>query len=133
MKKLTQEEIEPLYQWESTGDPASPIIALIATSSGLGQGDIQGKIAALVAAGTGYYMYKNYKEDQIYDETLSEQPTSGGYSNGRMMQQTMQPTMGYSSYKRDSLATAGVVGGLDRNKIGHHKMGSNKNSHLFGG
>jgi len=94
---------------------------------------IYGGAAALVAAGTGYYMYKNYKEDQIYDETLSEQPTSGGYSNGRMMQQTMQPTMGYSSYKRDSLATAGVVGGLDRNKIGHHKMGSNKNSHLFGG
>ena len=94
---------------------------------------IYGGAAALVAAGVGYYMYDNYKEDQIYDETLAEQPTSGGYSNGRMMQQTMQPTMGYSSYKRDSLATAGVVGGLDRNKIGHHKMGSNKNSHLFGG
>ena len=94
---------------------------------------IYGGAAALVAAGVGYYMYENYKEDQIYDETLAEQPTSGGYSNGRMMQQTMQPTMGYSSYKRDSLATAGVVGGLDRNKIGHHKMGSNKNSHLFGG
>lgn len=94
---------------------------------------IYGGAAALVAAGAGYYMYKNYKEDQIYDETLSEQPTSGGYSNGRMMQQTMQPRMGYSSYKKDSLATAGVVGGLDRNKIGHHKMGSNKNSHLFGG
>ena len=78
---------------------------------------IYGGAAALVAAGTGYYMYKNYKEDQIYDETLAEQPTSGGYSNGRMMQQTMQPTMGYSSYKRDSLATAGGVGGLERNKI----------------
>lgn len=109
-------------------EPSKALSFFIENKKGIYSG-----VAALVAAGTGYYMYKNYKEDQIYDETLSEQPTSGGYSNGRMMQQTMQPKMGYSSYKKDSLATAGVVGGLDRNKIGHHKMGSNKNSHLFGG
>jgi hypothetical protein len=31
------------------------------------------------------------------------------------------------------LVTAGVVGNLDRNKIGHTKMGPNKNNHLYGG
>ena len=33
----------------------------------------------------------------------------------------------------DPLATAGVVGNLDRNKIGHHNMSSKKHAHLFGG
>jgi hypothetical protein len=43
----------------------------------------------------------------------------------------MQPQQ--SSFRRDPLTTAGVVGNLDRNKIGHYKMGAQKNAHLFGG
>ena len=34
--------------------------------------------------------------------------------------------------EKDPLFTAGIVGNLDRQKIGHTSMGSNKNSHLFG-
>jgi len=37
------------------------------------------------------------------------------------------------SSRRDPLVTAGVVGNLDRNKIGHTKMGNNKYNHLYGG
>jgi hypothetical protein len=45
----------------------------------------------------------------------------------------MQPQASLSSYRRDPLVTAGVVGNLDRNKIGHHNMSSKKHAHLFGG
>jgi hypothetical protein len=34
---------------------------------------------------------------------------------------------------QDPLATAGVVGNLDRAKIGHTNMGSNKYDYLFAG
>ena len=39
---------------------------------------------------------------------------------------------GQTSRRKDPLFTAGVVGNLDRQKIGHTSMGSNKNSNLFG-
>ncbi|MES2676721.1 MAG: hypothetical protein V4612_00195 [Pseudomonadota bacterium] len=51
MKKEKQTKIASSYQWQTVGDSSNPIIALIATSSGLGQVDIQNKISALVAAG----------------------------------------------------------------------------------
>ena len=89
--------------------------------------------AGIVAAGVGYYMYGNYKENQIYDETLEEQPSTYKVSNGEMMQNTMRSTESLSSYRRDPLVTAGVVGNLDRSKIGHYNMSSKKHSHLFGG
>ena len=38
-----------------------------------------------------------------------------------------------TSARRDPLVTAGVVGNLDRNKIGHTGMGPNKYNHLYGG
>jgi hypothetical protein len=91
---------------------------------------IYGSGLGLLAAGAGYYMYNKVKENQVYNETLEEQPTQG-YSTGRMMEDTMQPQQ--SSFRRDPLTTAGVVGNLDRNKIGHYKMGAQKNAHLFGG
>jgi hypothetical protein len=37
-----------------------------------------------------------------------------------------------TSSRRDPLVTAGVVGNLDRNKIGHTQMGANKYNHLYG-
>jgi hypothetical protein len=94
---------------------------------------IYGTGAGILAAGVGYYMYGKRKEDQIYDETMEQQPVTQKASTGQMMRQTMQPQASLSSYRRDPLVTAGVVGNLDRNKIGHHNMSSKKNAHLFGG
>lgn len=94
---------------------------------------IYGTGAGILAAGVGYYMYGNYKENQIYDETLEEQPSTYKVSNGEMMQNTMRSTDALSSYRRDPLVTAGVVGNLDRSKIGHYSMSPKKHSHLFGG
>lgn len=94
---------------------------------------IYGTGAGILAAGVGYYMYGKRKEDQIYDETMEQQPVTQKTSTGQMMRQTMQPQASLSSYRRDPLVTAGVVGNLDRNKIGHHNMSSKKHAHLFGG
>lgn len=94
---------------------------------------IYGTGAGILAAGVGYYMYGKHKENQIYDETMEQQPVTQKASTGQMMRQTMQPQASLSSYRRDPLVTAGVVGNLDRNKIGHHNMSSKKNAHLFGG
>jgi hypothetical protein len=94
---------------------------------------IYGTGAGILAAGVGYYMYGRHKENQIYDETIQQQPITQKVSNGEMMRQTMQPQASLSSYRRDPLVTAGVVGNLDRNKIGHHNMSSKKHAHLFGG
>jgi hypothetical protein len=94
---------------------------------------IYGTGAGILAAGVGYYMYGKRKEDQIYDETMEQQPVTQKASTGQMMRQTMQPQASLSSHRRDPLVTAGVVGNLDRNKIGHHNMSSKKHAHLFGG
>lgn len=83
----------------------------------------------LLAAGAGYYMYKNYQENQVYDETLEQQPyqtSSAGRPSPALTQQDL------ASFRRDPLVTAGIVGNLDRNKIGHTNMGPNKYNHLFG-
>ena len=94
---------------------------------------IYGTGAGILAAGVGYYMYGKHKESEIYNETMQQQPSTQKVSNGEMMRQTMQPQDNFSSYRRDPLVTAGVVGNLDRNKIGHHNMSSKKHAHLFGG
>jgi hypothetical protein len=83
----------------------------------------------LIAAGIGYYGYRRYKENQMYDETLEQQPIEYGgqrRSSPRLTQSDM------ASFRRDPLVTAGVVGNLDRNKIGHTQMGPNKYNHLYG-
>ena len=90
---------------------------------------IYGTGAGILAAGAGYYMYRKHKEEEMYDETLEQQPSTYKVSNGEMMQSTGS----FSSYRRDPLGTAGVVGNLDRSKIGHYSMSPKKHSHLFGG
>jgi hypothetical protein len=83
----------------------------------------------LLAAGAGYYIYKNYQENKVYDETVEQQPLQKS-SAGRPSPVLTQEDL--ASFRRDPLVTAGVVGNLDRNKIGHTKMGPNKYNHLYG-
>ena len=84
----------------------------------------------LAAAGIGYYMYNNRREEKNIQETMAYMPTEP--ANNRTFRQMQPPAMPQST-RRDPLVTAGVVGNLDRNKIGHTKMGPNKNNHLYGG
>ena len=87
---------------------------------------------AIGAVGLGYMASKKYREHNLYDETLEQQPTPR-MPTGQMMNQSFPIDGTINSYRRDPLVTAGVVGNLDRNKINHYKMGNDKYNHLFGG
>ena len=86
-------------------------------------------LAASAIAGAGYYMYNKHKDSQIYQETVETQPFEKQKDYSPKAFQNAQFTRGYS----DPLKTAGIVGNLDRGKIGHHKMGQNRYGHLYGG
>ena len=86
----------------------------------------------LAAAGIGYYISKKNRESDLYNETLKSQPTEPGNPR-RAMQRSQASLAGPQSTRRDPLVTAGIVGNLDRNKIGHTQMGPNKYNHLYGG
>lgn len=86
----------------------------------------------LAAAGIGYYIGKKNREAKLYDETVKSQPTEPGNPR-RAMQRSQASLASPQSTRRDPLVTAGVVGNLDRNKIGHTQMGPNKYNHLYGG
>lgn len=83
-------------------------------------------------AATGYYAYKKGREKQLYEETLQQQPTERNITTDDMRVSSRVFSQ-VSSVRKDPLGTAGVVGNLDRAKIGHTQMGPNKYNHLFGG
>jgi len=85
-------------------------------------------VAALSA---GYYLARRGRDKQLHEQVMQEQPTE----NPGLVQQAnydMQDATMIDSIRRDPLVTAGVVGNLDRNKIGHTMMGPNKYNYLFG-
>jgi hypothetical protein len=86
----------------------------------------------LAAAGIGYYIGKKNREAKLYDETVKSQPTEPGNPR-RAIQRSQASLANPQSTRRDPLVTAGIVGNLDRNKIGHTQMGPNKYNHLYGG
>jgi hypothetical protein len=86
----------------------------------------------LAALGAGYYMSKKHRESNLYDETVKSQPIEPGNPR-RAMQRSQASLAGPQSTRRDPLVTAGIVGNLDRSKIGHTQMGPNKYNHLYGG
>ena len=67
------------------------------------------------------------------DEVMEQQPLEqeGPMSIGDF-NRADQALARQTSSRRDPLVTAGVVGNLDRNKIGHTQMGANKYNHLYG-
>jgi hypothetical protein len=77
-------------------------------------------------------MSKKYRENQIYDETIEAQPTER-FARSQGLSDQMELQASISSFRRDPLVTAGVVGNLDRNKIGHYRMGNDKYNHLYSG
>jgi hypothetical protein len=86
---------------------------------------------AVAAFSAGYYLARRNRENSSYDQTMHQQPTE----RPGIIQQAnlgMQQNSDISSTRRDPLVTSGVVGNLDRNKIGHTGMGPNKYNHLFG-
>lgn len=88
-------------------------------------------LAAVGLLSAGYYIAKKNRKQNLYDEVTQEQPLEGRGSVTQSNDNTIQ-SYPQSSTRRDPLVTAGVVGNLDRNKIGHTNMGPNKYNHLYG-
>lgn len=89
-------------------------------------------LGAVAALSAGYYVAKKHRERQLYDETLEQQPTERTPTT-RMYNDFSGQFSSMESTRRDPLATAGVVGNLDRRRTGHTQMGPRKYDHLFGG
>ena len=89
-------------------------------------------IGALALAGTitGYKMAKRQNENDGYNGTMDLAPVEQGQRPYGIQEALMGN--GQTSRRKDPLFTAGVVGNLDRQKIGHTSMGPSKHSHLFG-
>jgi len=85
-------------------------------------------LAAAAAAGVGYKMAKKKNENDLYESTIEAQPVEQGQRPYGIQEAMMN---GRKSSTRNPMATAGVVGNLDRNKVGHTKMGPNKHGNLF--
>lgn len=87
---------------------------------------------ALGAAIPSYYLYRNYQENNLYDETIEPQPYEATNQVKSINSDLIEFNSAGSS-RRDPLRTAGVVGNLDRSKINHTQMGNRKYDHLFQG
>jgi hypothetical protein len=83
---------------------------------------------ATAAAVVGYKTIKRREENELYESTMAIAP----YEEGRRPYGIQEALMNGTSRRKDPLFTAGIVGNLDRQKIGHTSMGSNKYNHLFG-
>jgi hypothetical protein len=91
-------------------------------------------LGAVAALSAGYYIGKRSQKQDLYEEVMQQQPTEaniGPMAIADFNALDQQMASQYSS-RRDPLVTAGVVGNLDRNKISHTRMGSDKYNHLFG-
>jgi len=84
---------------------------------------------AVAAAGIGGMVAKKRNESQQYSTTMNAMPVERGKRPYGIQESMFSLKQGSS--RRSPLSTAGVVGNLDRNKINHTSMGTDKNSHLF--
>jgi hypothetical protein len=87
--------------------------------------------AVSFAAYGAHKINQRRKENELYERTIEVSPVESGTRPYGIQEALMKGNQ--SSSRRDPLVTAGVVGNLDRSKIGHSMMGSDKHSHLFGG
>ena len=85
--------------------------------------------AVLASAMIGSRAARKNNTKDLYEDTMMLAPPEEGQRPYGIQEALLN---GQKSRRRDPLFTAGVVGNLDRQKIGHTSMGSDKNSHLFG-
>jgi hypothetical protein len=94
------------------------------------KGGLKAAAIGMTAAAAGYYIYRRSREDNVYDDTIDEQPIQQYAARFSSDESVAQPM---NTRRRDPLVTAGVVGNLDRNKIGHYRMGNDKYNNLYSG
>ena len=87
------------------------------------------------AAIAGYYLFNKVRGRSEINETMAPQEYERHdfYERYRAEMGEELP-QGYGIRPSEhALATAGLVGNLDKEKLGHHRMGPGKHGHLFGG
>lgn len=95
------------------------------------------KKALVIGAAVSFATYgahkinQRRKENELYEPTIEVGPVESGSRPYGIQDALLKGDR--SSSRKDPLVTAGIVGNLDRSKIGHSMMGSDKHSHLFGG
>jgi hypothetical protein len=94
-------------------------------------------VALGLGVGAAAYYLLRKKDPKPGEETLADQPFEAGDFYARYQQETggggrLSVDDNTGRKAGDTLRTAGVMGGLDARKIGHHRMGPSKDSHLFG-
>jgi hypothetical protein len=90
-------------------------------------------VGAVAALSAGYYLARRKAKSDPIDEVMEQQPLEqDGPMSISDFNRADQALARQTSSRRDPLVTAGVVGNLDRNKIGHTQMGANKYNHLYG-
>jgi hypothetical protein len=98
-------------------------------------GDNRGKVAIGAAViGTALiarHFSKKHRENQQYESTMMMSEPEQGQRPYGAQEALLAPKAPQSN--SDPLATAGVVGNLDRRKVGHTNMSPQKNAHLFRG
>lgn len=98
-------------------------------------GDNRGKVAIGAAViGTALlarHLFKKHRENQQYESTMMMSEPEQGQRPYGAQEALLTPKAPQSA--SDPLATAGVVGNLDRRKVGHTNMSPQKNAHLFRG
>jgi hypothetical protein len=122
-----QRDIQKRMSSRRMGDASSLADFYVSNKTNLKLGAV-----GLAAAAIGYYSTNKYQERQMYNESFEQQP----YERGRQISSLndySRETYSFNQNRSDPLATAGVVGGLDRAKINHTSMNPYKNNHLFGG
>ena len=94
------------------------------------------RLPVVGAVGVGalgaYYMYNKHKEQEVYDDSMQQMrlETSEDYSQYR---EDFGLYPAPAVRRPDPLLTAGIVGNLDRNAVGHTRMGARKDAGLFAG
>jgi len=127
MSKSTQRILRMRQKRRMIGMQANEFIESLIQN----KGGLKGIGIGMTAAAAGYYMYKRTRENDVYNETMDEQPIQQ-YA-GRMSMDETRGVQPMNARRRDPLVTAGVVGNLDRNRINHHRMGNDKYNHLYSG
>lgn len=97
---------------------------------------IRPKHLGLAAAGlVGYYLFNRQEEREPYNEAYVQQEFEDEQFYERYKAEMGEPVPSNYRVRQSARAldTAGMVQQLDRTKVGHHNMSSDRYSHLFGG
>lgn len=90
-------------------------------------------IGALAVGATlgARHLYKKHTQNELYESTIEEQELEKVQRPYGAQHALLNAKPRSSSL--DPLATAGLVGNMDRSKINHSNMSNSKNNHLFQG